>query len=102
MAGAEDLYDSFKIDHDDCWSLPLPSRAQTLAYMQRVYDAVLERLQGHDPSAAETYLYLLSILHGICTAKLSRTCGRRSPTLNRSLGVLGPTPWILAPGVQSV
>jgi iron(II)-dependent oxidoreductase len=36
LVGAEDLYDSFKIDHDDRWSLPLPSRQQTLAYMQRV------------------------------------------------------------------
>ena len=63
LVGAEDLYDSFKIDHDDRWSLPLPSRQQTLEYMQRVLDAVVERLQGHDPSAQETYLYLLSVLH---------------------------------------
>jgi gamma-glutamyl hercynylcysteine S-oxide synthase len=63
FVGAEDLYDSFKIDHDDRWSLPLPSRQQTLEYMQRVLDAVVERLQGHDPSAQETYLYRLSVLH---------------------------------------
>ena len=31
--------------------------------MQRVLDAVLERLQGHTPSALETYLYLLAVLH---------------------------------------
>jgi len=63
LAGAEDLYDSFKIDHEDRWSLPLPSRQQTFAYMQRVVDAVVERLDGHTPSAPETYLYLLSVLH---------------------------------------
>src|SRR5207249_4001672 len=63
LAGAEDLYDSFKIDHEDRWSLPLPSRQQTFAYMQRVLDAVVERLDGHTPSAPETYLYLLSVLH---------------------------------------
>jgi iron(II)-dependent oxidoreductase len=63
MADAEDLYDSFKVDHDDRWSLPLPSRAHTLEYMQRVLAAVVERLQGHAPSAAETYLYMLSVLH---------------------------------------
>src|SRR5438874_10211814 len=56
LAGAEDLYDSFKIDHDDRWTLPLPSLAQTREYMRRVGDAVVERLQGHDPDAAETYL----------------------------------------------
>jgi len=63
LAGAEDLYDSFKIDHEDRWSLPLPSHEQTFAYMQRVLDAVVERLHGHTPSAPETYLYLLSVLH---------------------------------------
>lgn len=63
LAGAEDLYDSFKVDHDDRWSLPLPSHRHTFEYMQRVAEAVLERLQGHDPSAAETYLYLLAVLH---------------------------------------
>ena len=31
--------------------------------MQRVLDAVPERLQGHTPSALETYLYLLAVLH---------------------------------------
>ena len=40
LVGAEDLYDSFKIDHDDRWSLPLPSRQHTFEYMQRVLDAV--------------------------------------------------------------
>ena len=63
LAGAADLYDSFTIDHDDRWSLPLPSRQHTLAYMQRVLDAVVERLQDHTPSALETYLYLLAVLH---------------------------------------
>jgi hypothetical protein len=55
LVGAEDLYDSFKIDHDD--------RQQTLKYMQGVLDAVVERLQGHDRSAQETSLYLLTVLH---------------------------------------
>ena len=63
LAGAADLYDSFTVDHDDRWSLPLPSCQHTFAYMQRVLDAVLERLQGHTPSALETYLYLLAVLH---------------------------------------
>lgn len=63
LAGAADLYDSFKIDHDDRWSLPLPSRQQTLEYMQRVQDAVVEELQRRTPSASDTYLTLLSVLH---------------------------------------
>jgi len=63
LAGAADLYDSFTVDHDDRWALPLPTRQETFAYMQRVLDAVTERLQGHTPTALETYLYLLAVLH---------------------------------------
>ena len=63
LEGAENLYDSFKVDHDDRWDLRLPSRKETLAYMQRVYDRVVDRLESHEPDAWETYLYLLSVLH---------------------------------------
>ena len=62
LEGAENLYDSFKVDHDDRWDLPLPSREETLAYMRQVQDRVIERLD-HDPDDRETYLYLLSVLH---------------------------------------
>lgn len=63
LPGAENLYDSFKVDHDDRWDLPLPSRQETLAYKQRVLDRVLDRLDSKQPDGAETYLYLLSVLH---------------------------------------
>ena len=63
LEGAENLYDSFKIDHDDRWDLPLPSRVETLDYMRRVLEAVVDRLDSHEPSAEETYLYLLCVLH---------------------------------------
>lgn len=63
MAEADNLYDSFKVDHEDRWTLPLPARRQTLAYIQQVLDACAARLQTHEPSAQETYIYLLSILH---------------------------------------
>ena len=93
LAGAEDLYDSFKIDHDDRWSLPLPSRQQTLEYMQRVLDAVAERLQGHDPSAQETYLYLLSVLHedmhGEALTYMRQTLSYPAPQLGSTPAALG-------------
>ena len=63
MEGADNFYDSFKVDHDDRWTLPLPSREKTLNYMQQVLRRVVERLKSHEPSARETYLYLLSVLH---------------------------------------
>ena len=68
LEGAENLYDSFKVGnplaghHDDRWNLPLPSREKTLAYMARVQDRVIQRLD-HEPDTQEAYLYLLSVLH---------------------------------------
>ena len=96
LMGAEDLYDSFKIDHDDRWSLPLPSRQQ-LEYMQRVLDAVVERLQGHEPSAQETYLYLLSVLHedmhGEALTYMRQTLSYPAPQLEHASAALGSGPW---------
>ena len=63
LEGAEHLYDSFTVDHDDRWGLPLPSRKETLAYMERVFACVGERLETREPDARETYLVLLSVLH---------------------------------------
>lgn len=68
LEGAETMYDSFRVgnplggDHDDRWNLSLPSREETLAYMERVLDKVTQRLD-HDPDDRETYLTLLSVLH---------------------------------------
>ena len=39
MPGADNLYDSFKVDHEDRWSLPLPSRQGTQDYIRQVLDA---------------------------------------------------------------
>ncbi len=63
IKGAENLYDSFKIDHEDRWDLPIPSWKETLAYMQRVLVRAVDRLGSHEPNAKETYLYLLTVLH---------------------------------------
>jgi len=37
----DSLYDSARIAHDTRWDLPLPSKAETLAYAQRILDRVL-------------------------------------------------------------
>src|SRR5437762_5439523 len=34
------LYDSARIPHDTRWDLPLPSKAETIAYLQRILDRV--------------------------------------------------------------
>src|SRR3970040_316077 len=38
------LYDSARVPHDSRWDLPLPSRDETLAYMQQVMNRIIERL----------------------------------------------------------
>ena len=63
LKGAEELYDSFEVVHDDRWQLLLPTREDTLAYAQEVLDRMIQRLESHEPSAKETYLYLLALLH---------------------------------------
>ena len=60
---ADELYDSFQVMHDDRWSLKLPNREETLDYMEKVQNRLIERLESHEPDARETYLYLLSIIH---------------------------------------
>jgi len=63
LKGAEELYDSFEVVHDDRWQLLLPTKKDTLAYAQEVLDRMIQRLESHEPSAKETYLYLLALLH---------------------------------------
>src|SRR5215469_10675197 len=41
-AGADLLYDSARIAHDTRWDLPLPSKAETIAYIQQILERTLE------------------------------------------------------------
>ena len=59
---ADSLYDSTAIPHDVRWDLLLPSRADTLAYMQRVQDRVLERIH-HGQDESDAYFVQLAIFH---------------------------------------
>ncbi|MBI4510408.1 MAG: ergothioneine biosynthesis protein EgtB [Deltaproteobacteria bacterium] len=84
LAHVDRLYDSFKVDHDDRWGLPLPSRQQTLEYLSQVEDLVLSTLTSK-PSAQETYLYMLSVLHedmhGEAIAYMRQTLGQKEPQI---------------------
>ena len=42
---ADELWDSIEIPHDDRWDLPLPDRDETVDYMRRVRDRVVEVLR---------------------------------------------------------
>jgi iron(II)-dependent oxidoreductase len=60
---ADALYDSAAVHHDTRWDLRLPSRTDTLTYMQAVCDRVLQRLERGKLSEADRYFILLSIFH---------------------------------------
>src|SRR5713226_8483518 len=42
LAHGDALYDSAKVAHETRWDLPLPSNKETMAYMQRVLDQVID------------------------------------------------------------
>lgn len=85
LARADDMYDSFRVAHDERWSLPLPDRAGTLDYMARVMEDVTARLVEEEPSAAVTYLALLGTLHedmhGEALTYTRQTLGYPAPPL---------------------
>jgi iron(II)-dependent oxidoreductase len=57
------LYDSGAVPHATRWDIALPSLPDTLAYMQRVQQALADRLEGRRPDPHEAYLYRLIGLH---------------------------------------
>ncbi len=61
-ADGDSLYDSARIAHDDRWSLPLPDRRGTLAYLEEQLTRTLSGLSD-DPPAAARYLYRLALHH---------------------------------------
>lgn len=70
-ADGDRLYDSAAIAHDTRWDLPLPSKAETVAYIQRILERVME-LEGSAgwrprPETTdrydEAYFIRLALLH---------------------------------------
>ena len=62
-ADADALWDSFRVRHDTRWDLGLPSRTETLLYMNRVLERVLERLPAGEVTAEEEYFHRLVLFH---------------------------------------
>src|SRR4051794_25218968 len=60
---ADALYDSAQVPHDDRWTLPLPSRAETVDYLQRVRDQVLKELQAGEITDEDLYFNRLAVFH---------------------------------------
>ena len=60
---ADQLYDSIAIDHSIRWDLPLLTRAETLTYMQDVFDKLAERLDGNLATVQDSFIYQFGIFH---------------------------------------
>jgi iron(II)-dependent oxidoreductase len=61
--GVDLLYDSAAVAHETRWDLPLPSRRETLAYMQDVLDCVIQQTGVKPLTEQETYFHLLALYH---------------------------------------
>jgi gamma-glutamyl hercynylcysteine S-oxide synthase len=66
LADGDALYDSAKVAHKTRWDLPLPSKPETLAYMQNVLDEVTELCETEKDSGqieGAAYFPSLVLLH---------------------------------------
>ena len=84
---ADALYDSAAVAHGTRWDLPLPPRDETLRYLTRVEEQVLERL-ARRPGPDEVYFALLSVfhedMHGEAFIYTRQTLGYPAPRLSGS------------------
>lgn len=69
-ADGDRLYDSARIAHDTRWDLPLPSKMDTVAYIQRILERVEEphaskgsQIAGERGAYQEAYFLWLALLH---------------------------------------
>jgi iron(II)-dependent oxidoreductase len=60
---ADELFDSAAVHHETRWTIPLLPRSETLQYMERVLEAVLERLALGTPSPEVLYFLRLVLYH---------------------------------------
>ena len=67
LDGGDTLYDSASVAHDTRWDLPIPSRVDTLGYMQRVIEQVVSLCDRKEKAGESTddttYFLSLVLLH---------------------------------------
>ncbi|MEK6222620.1 MAG: SUMF1/EgtB/PvdO family nonheme iron enzyme [Chloroflexota bacterium] len=83
---ADNLYDSFSIRNEERWDLIFPSLAETKDYINEVFQRIIKRLHGKDPSELETYYYRLLLnhedMHSETMHHVMQTFGYEAPTLD--------------------
>ncbi|MGH7766039.1 MAG: DinB family protein, partial [Candidatus Binatia bacterium] len=86
LEGADALYNSTDVAHDTRWELLLPSRKDTLSYIDAVLTRVIDELNSRDPSPEEIYFHLLVLfhedMHGEALAYTRQTLGYAPPKLS--------------------
>lgn len=82
LAGADQCYDSARVAHATRWSLPLPQPAQTLEYLEGVYEEVRAQL-NHSSNPRLGYFAQLSAwheeMHGEALTYTRQTLGYPAP-----------------------
>ncbi|MEX2467438.1 MAG: selenoneine synthase SenA [Gemmatimonadota bacterium] len=82
---ADALYDSMAVAHGTRWDLPLPSYAETLAYMEEVLARLRRNLEGRQATPDEAYRYLYTTfhedMHGEAFTYTRQTLGWPAPDL---------------------
>ena len=63
-ADGDQLYNSTDVAHDTRWEILLPSREQTLKYMNEIFERAVESIDGAgELTRDEFYFYLLTLFH---------------------------------------
>ncbi|HXI24721.1 MAG TPA: selenoneine synthase SenA [Pyrinomonadaceae bacterium] len=92
LASGDALYDSARVAHETRWNLPLPSKTQTLGYMQRVLDQILSLYGAEETKASlsdQNTTYFLSLatfhedMHAEAITYTRQTLGYRKPRLHK-------------------
>jgi ergothioneine biosynthesis protein EgtB len=97
---ADQMYDSARIAHDARWDLPLPIKAETISYMQRILDRVVEQTTANaaaeTPGYDETYFLQLALFHEDMHAEAitytRQTLGYTAPRITKAQDVSQATP----------
>lgn len=80
---ADSLWDSAAVAHDSRWTLPLPSRRETLGYAREVLNRALDLLPSGEVTQAQAYFHWLAVMHedmhGEAFAYTRQTLGYRPP-----------------------
>lgn len=64
LSTGDSLYDSAKVAHDTRWDLPLPSKAETIAYTQRILDRVFDEYHSEQVESKDAlYFLFLALFH---------------------------------------